>query len=72
MRSALIVVGVLIVAISIAVLLGKLDFTQDKEVLKVGEISATVKKEETVPQWLGGLGVLVGAGLVAAGAMRRR
>lgn len=71
MRSALIVIGVLIAAISIAALLGKLDFTRDKEVLKVGEISASVKQEEAVPQWLGGLGVLVGAGLVAAGAMRR-
>lgn len=71
MRNALIVIGVLIAAISIAALLGKLDFTRDKEVLKVGEISASVKQEETVPQWLGGLGVLVGAGLVAAGAMRR-
>ncbi len=72
MRSGFIIIGVLLVALGIAAFLGKLDFTRDKEVLKIGELSATVQKEESVPQWAGGVGVLVGLGLIAAGAMRKR
>ncbi len=72
MRSGLIIIGILLVALGGAALLGKLDFTRDKEVLKIGELSATVQKEESVPQWAGGLGILVGLGLVVAGAMRKR
>jgi hypothetical protein len=40
-------------------------------VVKIGGLSASVKQEKTVPQWLGGLGVLVGLGLVVAGATRK-
>ena len=50
MRSGLIIVGILLVALGIAAFLGKLDFTRDKEVLKVGDLSATVQQEKTVPQ----------------------
>ncbi|MBN8481392.1 MAG: hypothetical protein J0L88_07380 [Xanthomonadales bacterium] len=72
MRTGFIIVGILLVALGIAAFLGKLDFTRDKEVLKVGDLSATVQQEKTVPQWAGGVGVLVGLGLIAAGAMRKR
>lgn len=71
MRMGLIVAGILIAALGIAAFLGKLNFNQDKEVLKVGDLSATVQEEKTIPQWIGGIAVLVGAGLVVAGAMRK-
>jgi hypothetical protein len=71
MRVGLILAGILIAALGIAGFLGKLNFNHDKEVLKVGDISAKVEEQKTVPQWIGGIAVLVGAGLVVAGAMRR-
>ena len=71
MRMGLIIVGIIFAALGIAGYLGKLNFNQDKEVLKVGDLSATVEQEKTVPQWIGGIAVLVGAGLVVAGAMRK-
>lgn len=71
MRVGLIVAGILVAAIGIAAFLGKLNFNHDKEVLKIGDVSAKVEEQKTVPQWLGGIAVLVGAGLVVAGAMRR-
>jgi hypothetical protein len=71
MRIGLIVAGILIAALGIAGFLGKLNFNHDKEVLKVGDLSATVQQEKTVPQWLGGIAVLVGAGLVVAGAVKK-
>ena len=72
MRMGLIIAGILVFAVGAAAFTGNLNFTKDKEVLKIGEFSATVKQEKTVPQWLGGIGALVGLGLVAAGAMRKR
>jgi hypothetical protein len=71
MRVGLIVAGILIAAFGIAAFLGKLNFNHDREVLKIGDVSAKVEEQKTVPQWLGGIAVLVGAGLVVAGAMRR-
>ncbi|HKE46453.1 MAG TPA: hypothetical protein VKB52_00185 [Rhodanobacteraceae bacterium] len=71
MRMGLVIAGILIAAFGIAAFLGKLNFNRDKEVLKVGDLSATVQEEKTVPQWLGGVAVLVGAGLAVAGAMRK-
>jgi hypothetical protein len=71
MRVGLIVAGILVAALGIAAFLGKLNFSHDKEVLKVGDLSAKVEEQKTVPEWIGGIAVLVGAGLVVAGAMRR-
>jgi hypothetical protein len=72
MRMGLIIAGILLIAVGVAAFTGNLNFTKDKEVLKIGEFSATVKQEKTVPQWIGGIGALVGLGLVAAGAMGKR
>lgn len=71
MRTGLIVAGIIIVALGAAAFLGKFNFNQDQQVFKVGDVSATVQKEKTVPQWVGGIGVLVGLGLIVVGAMRK-
>ncbi len=71
MRTGLIIAGIIIAALGIAGWMGELNFNHDKEVLKIGDLSAKVQEEKTVPQWLGGVAVLVGAGLVVVGAMRR-
>lgn len=71
MRMALILAGIVLAAVGIAAFTGKLNFNQNKEVLKIGNVSATVKEEKTVPQWAGGVAVLVGVGLIVAGAMRK-
>jgi len=70
-RIGLIIAGILLIAIGAAAFTGNLNFTQDKEVVKIGGLSASVKQDKTVPQWLGGVGVLVGLGLVTVGAMRK-
>ena len=71
MRMGLIIAGILLIAVGAAAFTGNLNFTKDKQVLKIGELSASVQQEKSVPQWLGGLGALVGLGLVAAGARRK-
>jgi predicted hotdog family 3-hydroxylacyl-ACP dehydratase len=71
MRIGLILAGILLAAIGVAAFTGQLNFKQDKEVVKIGSLSASVKEDKTVPQWLGGVAVLVGIGLVVSGAMRK-
>jgi len=71
MRIGLILAGLILAGVGIAAFTGQLNFTEDKEVVKIGGLSASVKQERSVPQWIGGLGVLVGLGLVVAGAMRK-
>lgn len=71
MRTGLIIAGIIIVALGIAGFLGKLNFSHDKEVLKVGDLSAKVQEEKSIPQWLGGVGVVVGLGLIVVGATRK-
>jgi hypothetical protein len=71
MRIGFILAGIILVALGAAAFTGNLDFTHDKEVVKVGGLSASVKEEKSVPQWLGAAGVVVGLGLLAAGALRK-
>jgi hypothetical protein len=71
MRIALVLAGIVLAAVGLAAFTGQFHFTQDKEVVKIGGLSASVKQERSVPQWIGGVAVLVGLGLIGAGAMRR-
>jgi uncharacterized membrane protein len=71
MRIGLILAGLVLAAVGLAAFTGNLNFTKDKEVVKIGGLSASVKQEKSVPEWLGGVGVLVGLGLVVMGTMRK-
>ena len=71
MRIGLILAGVILIAVGAAGYTGNLNFTQNKEVVKVGGLSASVKQEKSVPEWIAGVAALVGLGLVVAGAIRK-
>ncbi len=71
MRGALIVIGLILIIGGIAAFFGKLEYPHDKEVINIGDLHASVSQDKTVPQWAGGIAALVGAGLIAAGAMRK-
>ena len=71
MRIALLLSGLIIIGLGVAAFTGKLEFTQQKEVVKIGDFSAKVDREREVPQWLGGLGVVAGLGLVVLGITRK-
>lgn len=71
MRIGLIIAGLLIAALGVGVLMGKLQYTQNKEVLKIGDLSAKVQEQQSVPQWLGFAGLILGGGLVLGGALRK-
>jgi len=71
MRGAMIAIGLILIVGGVAGFFGMIEYPHDKEVAKIGNISATVSQDKTVPQWAGGIAALVGLGLVAAGAMRK-
>jgi hypothetical protein len=71
MRIGIIIAGILIAALSIAAVSGGLHYKEDKEVLRVGDLSAKTEETRGVPQWLGMAGILIGAVLVVGGATRR-
>lgn len=71
MRMGLIIGGILLAAIGVAAFTGNFNFTSKEKVIEIGDLSASVDKTRTVPQWIGGVAVLVGLGLVVVGATRK-
>jgi len=71
MRVALLVIGLLLVIGGVAAFFGMIEYPHDTHAVQVGPLSASVTREKTVPQWLGGLVALVGIGVLAAGATRK-
>ncbi len=72
MRIGLIVAGLILAGLSVGVLMGKFQYTENKEVLKVGDVfSAHVAEQQSVPQWAGYAGLIVGGLLVLGGALRK-
>ena len=47
-------------------------FIIDKEVLKLGELSATVRNAEPLPPWVGPLLMILGGALAGAALLRGR
>ena len=71
MRIGLIIAGLLIAALGVGVLMGKFQYTQDKVVLKIGDLSAKVQEQQSAPQWLGIAGLVLGGVLVLGGALKK-
>lgn len=71
MRIALLLVGTVLIGLGVATLLGRFTYTRHDTVAKIGGFSATVEETETVPPWLGALGVALGAALAIGGALRK-
>ena len=71
MRMGLIIAGILIAAVGIASVMGKFSVTQDKEVAKVGDLSASVPEKHALPPWLGITVIVIGGVLIVGGAARK-
>jgi hypothetical protein len=71
MRAALIVVGIIIAALGIWIALGRLTYNDTETKAQLGPVKVQATEEKSVPVALGYLGIVVGAGLVIAGAVRK-
>jgi hypothetical protein len=72
MRIGLIIAGLILAGLGVGVLMGKFQYTENKEVLKVGDVfSAHVNEEKSVPSWAGYASLIVGGFLVLGGALKK-
>lgn len=71
MRAGLIVVGIIIAALGIWVALGKFMYNDTETKAQLGPVKVQATEQKTVPVALGYIAIVVGAGLVIAGTMRK-
>ncbi len=63
--------GIVLLAIGAFIVFRGLTYKDRDEVLKVGDLKASVEQERAIPTWVGGAALVAGVVLLAAG-MRRR
>jgi hypothetical protein len=61
------IVGALLIAAGLFVVINGASFTENKTVLKAGPLEANVKKQESVPPWVGGAAIVAGIAFVLVG-----
>ena len=64
-------IGIVLLALGAFIIFRGASYKSRDEVLKVGDIKASVEEKHAVPTWVGGAAVVAGVVLLAAG-MRRR
>ena len=71
MRTALVIIGIVLVALGVFVAAGQASYRSKNDVVKIGGVGVSVNETHEVPPWTGAIGIVVGAVLVAAGTRRR-
>ena len=66
-----ILAGIVILGLGAFVLLRGASFTSRRDVLKIGDVKVTADEQHSIPPWAGGVAMLAGVALIAAGARRR-
>lgn len=64
-------VGILLLALGAFVLFRGMTYKSKDEVLRVGDIKASVEQKRAVPTWVGGAAIVAGIVLIAGGMKRR-
>jgi hypothetical protein len=63
--------GVLLLAIGAFIVFRGLTYKSQDEVLRVGDVEASVEERRAVPTWVGGAAIVAGIVMLAAGMKRR-
>ena len=64
------IVGLLLVLLGAFILYRGLSYKSKNEVLKVGDLKASVEERHAVPAWVGGLAIVAGVVMLAGGMKR--
>jgi hypothetical protein len=64
-------VGIILVVIGAFILFRGMTYKSKDEVLKVGDLKASVEQRHAVPTWAGGVALVAGIVLLAGGMKRR-
>jgi hypothetical protein len=63
--------GILLLAVGAFILFRGATYKSRDQVLKVGDLKASVEQKHAVPTWVGGAALVAGVVLLAAGMKRR-
>lgn len=64
-------IGVILIVIGAFVVFRGVSYKSRDEVLKVGDVKASVEQKRAVPTWAGGVAIVAGIVLLAGGMKRR-
>ena len=64
-------IGIVLIVLGAFVIFRGMSYPSREEVLKVGDVDASVETKKAVPTWVGGVALVAGIVLVAAGMKRR-
>ena len=65
------IVGILLVLLGAFILFRGLSYKSKDEVLRVGDLKASVEEKHAVPTWVGGIAIVAGVVMLAGGMKRR-
>jgi hypothetical protein len=64
-------IGLVLVVLGVFVLLRGMSYSDRDEVLRVGDVKASVESKKAVPPWAGGLAIVAGIALIVTGMKRK-
>ncbi|MEO8088834.1 MAG: hypothetical protein ABI703_00900 [Gemmatimonadales bacterium] len=64
-------IGVVLLVLGAFVIFRGVSYSDRDEVLKVGDLKASVQTKKAVPTWAGGIAIVAGLVLLASGMKRR-
>ncbi|HKH83334.1 MAG TPA: hypothetical protein VKA25_06605 [Gemmatimonadales bacterium] len=64
-------IGIVLLVLGAFILFRGMSYSDRDEVLKVGDVKASVESKKAVPAWAGGVAIVAGIALIAAGMKRR-
>lgn len=67
----IVLIGILIAAIGGFIVVRGFTYTKDKSVLEVAGLKASVEERQSVPTWVGIVGLVAGVGLIVAGGAKK-
>jgi uncharacterized membrane protein len=71
MRAGLIIVGIILLALGIWIVAGHPSYQDTDTLLQVGSAKITATHDKGVPQWIGIVGIVVGALLAIGGFLKK-
>ncbi|HKH84201.1 MAG TPA: hypothetical protein VKA25_10990 [Gemmatimonadales bacterium] len=64
-------IGIVLLALGAFIVFRGMSYSSRDEVLKVGDVKASVESKKAVPTWAGGIAIVAGLVLIGAGLKRR-
>ncbi len=64
-------IGLVLVLLGVFIFVRGVSYSDRDEVLKVGDVKASVETKKAVPTWAGGLAMIAGIALIVTGMKRK-